>query len=111
MSERGVIRLAIWRSSRRNTLRTIARSCSSITPDSLPSSIIAWISSSVTAVSAVVRAPSSRSSTSVDADSSRTNGWAMAARPRIGRATSRAIFSGVSWPMRLGTSSPNTIEK
>ena len=111
MSERGVISDAICRSSRRKTLRTIARSCSSMTPDSEPSLMSCWISSSVTAFSVVLRTPISRSSTFVDAESRRTKGLAILASPRIGRATRRAIPSADICPRRFGTSSPSTIEK
>ena len=43
------------------------------------------------------------------ADSSRTKGRAARLSSAIGRATSRATVSGYIWPMRLGTSSPNTM--
>jgi len=50
--------------------------------------------------------PSSRSTVSVLAPSSHTNGRAAADIQFIGRATSRASTSGYIWPSRLGTSSP-----
>ena len=110
-SPRGTISEPMRRSSRRNTLRTMACSCSSITPALVPSASIAWISSSVTGCEWFSRAPSRRSSARVDSESSRTNGFVAIASHSIGRATSRASASGWLWPSRLGTSSPTTMEK
>jgi len=49
------------------------------------------------------------SSESVEKLSRRTKGRDAAASHCIGRATPRATTSGLSWPSRLGTSSPTTI--
>jgi hypothetical protein len=50
--------------------------------------------------------PRTRSVASVQIDSSATKGRVAVDNQLIGVATSRAIVSGKSWPMRLGTSSP-----
>ena len=110
-SPRGTISEPIWRSSRRNTLRTMVCSCDSITPAVVPSTSMAWISSSVTGLPLVSFTPSRRSRVRVDVDSSSTNGLVASARKLMGRATRRANVSGYDWPMRLGTSSPTTMEK
>ena len=47
----------------------------------------------------------------VELDSAQTNGFDSSASACTGAATTRAIGSGNSWPMRFGTSSPMTIEK
>ena len=110
MSARGTIREAIWRSSRRNTLRTMSCSLFSITPASEPSTSMAWISSSVTLGPVLSRCPRMRSSSAVDPASRYTKGREAIDSTFIGRATRRAMPSGSIWPMRLGTSSPTTID-
>ena len=110
MSERGTISEAIWRSSRRNTLRTISCSLFSITPASEPSTSMAWISSSVTLGPPSSRWPIRRSSSAVEPASRCTKGREAIDSTFIGRATMRAMPSGSIWPMRLGTSSPTTID-
>ena len=106
ISARGIIIEPIWRSSRRNTLRTIWCSCASMTPASRPSSRLAAISSSVTLRPTPPRMPSSCSVASVTPDSNITSGRVIIASTAIGRATRRATVSGCVWPRRLGTSSP-----
>ena len=110
MSGRGTISDEICRSSSRNTLRTIACSLCSMTPVCEPSASIAWISSSVTEGPASRFAPISLSSSSVDFESSQTKGLEASDRKVIGRATKRAMPSGLNCPSRLGTSSPTTID-
>src|SRR3954469_18032264 len=110
-SRRGTMNEPIWRSSRRNTLRTMSCSSSSIAPDSEPSTSRAWISSSVTGRACASWMPSARSTSRVEPASSATNGRVKRARSSMGRARRRATASGSSWPRRLGTSSPSTIEK
>ena len=109
MSERGSIRDVSRRSSSKNTFCTIWCSCSSIRPASTPSSRLAAISSSVTDRPAALSMRSSVSTACVLMDSSRTKGLATSATPFMGREISRAVASGCSWAMRLGTSSPNTM--
>ena len=106
ISARGIIIEPTWRSSRRNTLRTIWCSWASMTPASRPSSRLAAISSSVTLRSGPPRTPNSRSVASVHHESSLTNGRAISDSHSIGRATRRATVSGYIRPSRLGTSSP-----
>ena len=110
-SLRGTISEPICRSSSRNTLRTMVCSCDSITPALVPSSSMAWISSSVTAAPLLSLMPSRRSSALVETDSSSTKGLVAMASALMGRAMKRASISGLDWPMRLGTSSPTTMEK
>ncbi|MNV61282.1 hypothetical protein D3C71_1537850 [compost metagenome] len=110
-SPRGTISEPICRSSSRNTLRTMVCSCDSITPAVVPSTSMAWISSSVTGLPLVSFTPIRRSKVRVEVDSSSTNGLVATARKLMGRATSRAKVSGYDCPMRLGTSSPTTMEK
>ena len=92
-------------------MRTIACSCDSITPAVVPSTSMAWISSSVTGLPLVSFTPSMRSRVRVDTDRSTTKGLVAIASQLIGRATRRAKVSGYDCPMRLGTSSPTTMEK
>ena len=88
------MREPIWRSSSRNTLRTMVCSCDSITPAVVPSTSMAWISSSVTGLPLVSFTPSKRSSVRVEPDSSSTNGLVATASRLMGRATNRANVSG-----------------
>ena len=109
MSSRGTMMEVSCRSSSRNTLRTIWCSCSSMMPASTPSSRLALISSSVTCCWALVLMRSSLSTHCVVCVSSHTKGLAALATKVMGRDTPRATASGYSCPMRLGTSSPNTM--
>ena len=93
-SLRGTISEPIWRSSSRNTLRTMVCSCDSITPALVPSASMAWISSSVTALALPSLTPSRRSSARVDTDSRITNGLVALDSQSMGRATRRASDSG-----------------
>ena len=92
-------------------MRTIVCSWDSITPAVVPSASTAWISSSVTPEPERLFTPSTRSSALVDSVSSQTKGLVAVASQPIGFATRRAISSGLFWPMRLGTSSPSTIDR
>ncbi len=71
---------------------------------------MARISSSVTLGPPVSRWPITRSSSAVELDSRWTKGREAIDSMFIGRATRRAMPSGLIWPMRLGTSSPITID-
>jgi hypothetical protein len=93
-SPRGTISEPIWRSSRRNTLRTMVCSCDSITPAVVPSASMAWISSSVTALPLFSFTPSRRSNARVEVDSSSTKGLVAMASQLMGRATRRARSRG-----------------
>ena len=108
-SPRGSINEPICRSSKRNTLRTIACSLESITPALVPSCSTAWISSSVTAIPWMSFRPIRRNTLLVEPESSSTKGRVAVASQPIGVATMRAMASGRVWPMRLGTSSPSTM--
>ena len=115
MSARGTISEVICLSSNLNTLRSICRSWSSITPASDPSSIKAWISSSISSGSSCGCMPNnfcnSPNKILVDAANNHTNGLVNFASRRIGLAIVRAIGSAFICPIRLGTSSPKTIDK
>ena len=93
-SPRGTIKDPIWRSSRRNTLRTMACSWASIAPDSEPSASSASISSCVTAGIPRAFTPNNPRTNSVDPVNRRPNGRVAAASQSMGRATARAIGSG-----------------
>ena len=108
-SLRGTISEEIWRSSRRNTLRTMTCSLCSMTPDSEPSASSAWISSSVTFCSVSGSTPMLRRIRLVEPVSAITNGRETSDRTPMGRAASRATVSALIWPRRLGTSSPTTM--
>ena len=69
------------------------------------------MSSSVTLAPLSSFTPRILSSKRVEPDNNHTNGLVKMANHNIGRATKRAMASGLICPMRLGTSSPNTIEK
>ena len=69
-------------------------SCDSITPADVPSTSMAWISSSVTGVPLVSFTPIRRSKARVEADSKITKGLVASAKKLMGRATRRAKVSG-----------------
>ena len=94
MSARGTMSEPICRSSKRNTLRTMVCSCDSITPAEVPSTSMAWISSSVTGVPLVSFTPTRRNKARVEADNKITKGFVASARKLMGRATRRAKVSG-----------------
>ncbi len=99
---------ATRRSERRKTRSTSSCSSSSKTPALVPSSSIIRTSSSVTGDSDGAFAPTSRSTSSVEAERSATAGADMTESICMGRATRSAIGSGFASAIRFGTISPTT---
>ena len=99
------------RSASRSTPSIISFSAGAKTPACVPSEIIERTSSSVTVSSRAPCRPSRRSSRSVEAPSSQTKGAAMRDSMRIGGAIREATRSGFFRAMRLGISSPSTMDR
>src|SRR5215203_2707205 len=89
----------------------ISRSSSSIEPDSVPSLIIALISSSVTVSSLILLMLKILKNRLLVLLSSHTIGWVALAKACIIGATILAILSAFNKPMRFGINSPKTIER
>ena len=86
-------------------------SSSSIEPCSLPSDIMALISSSVTALSLAFFMLKILKMMEVMPDSNQTNGCIIVERKFIGMAMLRAIFSARNKPNFFGINSPKMIDK
>ena len=89
----------------------ISFSSVSMVPCSLPSLIIALISSSVTALSDDTLTLKILKIILEILLSNQTMGCTMVESIFIGPATARAIFSALNMPSLLGTSSPNMMDK
>ena len=88
----------------------ISCSTSRTSPASVPSWIRDFISSSVTLLAFFFR-PSNFTKKAVDTDRSHTSGIAATDSRCIGRDTTLATLLAAARPMRLGTSSPTTIDR